>query len=230
MVEQHVRKRQSDAYNRHELDSISFEDEIIQVWDPARIAVGLIALFLVVFLLARFTFSSSSEVSALPLDRGTQTAVFENVIGEVKVSPNEGDDFWAEKESEIRSGYVLKTSQASSGALRIYEGTSLQLRSNTEVRLRLNTEKLQLDIFTGNVLVQLSENEESLPIELAIGSVEVVGDEGVFEVQRNPNQTLTLSVSKGSLEVEGPELSETVEAGNKIVLDVKALRPKTISI
>jgi len=229
LVEQHVRKGQSNVYNRHDFDSFSAESEIVQVWDPARITVGLIILFLVVFLLARFTFSSSEDVSALSFDNVTKTAIFENIIGEVKVSPNEGDDFLASKDSKIHSGYVLKTSQASSSAVRVYEGTSLQLQSNTEVRMRLNTEKLQLDVFTGNVLIELSKDEESLPIEVAIGSVQILGEEGVFEVQRNPDQTLILSVSKGTIEVEGPQLSETVEAGNRIVLDVKSVRPDKIS-
>ena len=227
MENQYARERQSDDYNRQHLDSFGFEDEIVHVWDPVKITAGLIVLFLAVFLLSRFTFSSSDELATTSIRLSDRSAYLENIVGKVKISPVEGEDYWVSEPSSVLSGHVIKTSHASSGALRVNDDTSLHLRSNTEIRIKLNGEKLLLDVFTGNVLVQLNPNAKSKPVELPFGSIRVLSNEGVFEIQRNSGHSVALSVSEGTLEIEGPELTESIEAGKNVVLNTKDIRLTT---
>ena len=235
LVERYTKRADSNSYNHPNQDSMVFESEIVHVWDPVRITLGLIILFVLVFLVSRFTFSSDDQktfTTQLPVQsplvkqEDKPTALLETITGKVKVSPS-GDesDYWAAATSEIGSGHVIKTSHGSQGRLRMKDGTEVEFGGNTELRIRLRSERTVLDFFAGQVAVKLTSNTMGKPFEISIGSLHVHGKTGSFEVHRR-SQKVEIFAKVGSLALLAPEYKKMIESGQRVSIALDLLEAK----
>ncbi|MEW5742142.1 MAG: FecR family protein [Myxococcota bacterium] len=124
-------------------------------------------------------------------------------------------DQTAAKAQVLAEGAVVKTEKGGSLWMKLPDGTSAGLTSQSQVTLaKLEEKELMLDVAGGSVAMVVPHREDRV-LTVRAGDVEVKDLGTRFLVSREVNRVL-VAVEEGSVEVKTPSSTQTVQAGRAV--------------
>jgi tetratricopeptide (TPR) repeat protein len=177
-----------------------------------RLGLALITVIAITFI-ASVNLKEDSSSSVIQPQTRSNKMQFSEVTGLVHSGPVDGEHRTIRSGETFTNGAVIRTSAASASTVLIPHIGKIQIGSNSEISFRKKNGTLEIDLFTGRILANIEPNHERAPVQLFAGEwqVRVLGT--VFEVIRSKENKLSVYVSKGVVEVKGPEKKARLTVG-----------------
>ena len=169
-------------------------------WSMPKIGMAITLCLGIAGLVASGFFSSPPAKTAPPMK-------FLAVKGVVYSNPNRGDDHRVLAGDHFDDSTIIRTALESTSSITIPNVGTLHIDSNSEVSIRRHDKALKIALFRGRISANISPDPDRLPVTVSAGAwtIAVVGT--VFEVTRSSGDEISVYVSKGEVEVRGPNQS-----------------------
>jgi ferric-dicitrate binding protein FerR (iron transport regulator) len=180
-------------------------------WSAYRITAAIVLVLCLGLLLQE----RLSHEAPPPAVIRTNTTHFSSVTGSVFVSANQGEERQVQVGDEIESLSSIRTQSASASTVDMGDLGQIQIYSQTKLRINKTDQSLKLYLSQGRFLTDINPNANRTPIKVIAGDwlIKVVGT--VFEVSRGPNNLLQVNVSRGEVQIEGPDKHIRLRAGER---------------
>jgi len=180
-------------------------------WSTYRVAAAITLVVCLGFFLSSFLQRSPEA----PASSKLATMNYAVVTGSVRSGNGREASHLVQEGDLFKTGSNIKTGPASASTIELPELGKIQIHSNSELNMTKTDQGLNIDLIQGSFLASIipKQHRPSVSVKAGDWTIRVVGT--VFEVLRSTNNVLKVNVSRGKVEIEGPNKKLILKAGEQ---------------